>query len=198
MKTIEINLYKFEELSDEAKKKAIQECQENEYYLDYEWWDGIYEDATTIAGLMGIEIDKIYFNGFWSQGDGACFVGDYRYKTGALKAVKKYAPLDTYLHTIAERLQKLQKRYFYQLTATIKHRGHYYHENSNEIIIDTLNSDRYISDDTDEELTDILRDYMRWIYTQLNNEYDYLMSDESVSEHLIANEYEFTENGERY
>jgi hypothetical protein len=36
---------------------------------------------------------------------------------------------------------------------------------------------------------------MRWIYRQLEAEYDYRMSAESVEESILINEYEFDENG---
>jgi hypothetical protein len=50
----------------------------------------------------------------------------------------------------------------------------------------------------DEELAEALRAFMKWIYRQLEREYDYLTSDEAIAESIIANEYEFTEEGERY
>jgi len=37
---------------------------------------------------------------------------------------------------------------------------------------------------------------MRWIYRQLKTEYEYSVSDEVVAENIIANGYEFTEDGE--
>jgi hypothetical protein len=36
---------------------------------------------------------------------------------------------------------------------------------------------------------------MRWIYRQLEREYEWLMSDEQVDESIRINEYEFTEEG---
>jgi hypothetical protein len=42
MKTIEINLYKFEELSEEAQAKAIKNHQT---HSNYEWWDCIEMNA---------------------------------------------------------------------------------------------------------------------------------------------------------
>ena len=38
----------------------------------------------------------------------------------------------------------------------------------------------------------------RWLYRQLEAEYDYLTSDEAIDDSIIANEYTFTENGRRY
>ena len=49
----------------------------------------------------------------------------------------------------------------------------------------------------DNTLAELLRDFMNWIYQQLENEHDYLLSDEYVDDTIRANEYEFTENGKR-
>lgn len=38
---------------------------------------------------------------------------------------------------------------------------------------------------------------MRWIYRSLEAEYEYRQSDAVVDEDIRANEYEFTEGGER-
>lgn len=47
MRTIEVNLYSFDELSDEAKKKALDKlCDIN---TNYDWWDYTYDDAVNIG-----------------------------------------------------------------------------------------------------------------------------------------------------
>lgn len=43
-----------------------------------------------------------------------------------------------------------------------------------------------------------LRDLARWLYRQLEREYDYLTSDEAVDEAIVANEYSFTVDGKRF
>ena len=43
-----------------------------------------------------------------------------------------------------------------------------------------------------------LRDLARWLYRQLQSEYDHLTSDESVEDGIIANEYAFTAGGRRF
>ena len=54
MKTISINLYSFDELSEEIQQKVI----EKNYYInvDYGWWEFTYEDAANI-GLKLTEFD---------------------------------------------------------------------------------------------------------------------------------------------
>jgi hypothetical protein len=50
----------------------------------------------------------------------------------------------------------------------------------------------------DEIVTEALRDLTRWLYRQLQVEYDHLASDEAIEEGIIVNEYTFTEAGLRF
>lgn len=190
-------LYTFDELDDSAKETARQWYREGAF--NYDWYDCTIEDAKTIGKILGIDIDKIYFSGFCSQGDGACFTGSYSYAKGAAKAIRQYAGTDKTLHQIADDLQDIQRRYFYQLSANVEHSGHYYHEMCTSI---TVSDDRggygwSAPVEAEDGITEALRDFMRWIYRQLESEYDYLNSDEAVDESIAINEYTFDENGER-
>ena len=192
MRTVETHVFKFDELSEAAKEKARVWYRSGA--LDYEWWDCTVEDAKTIGALMGFDIDKVYFSGFCSQGDGACFVGGMEYAKGCAKAVKDYAPQDVELHRIASAWQALQARHFYKLTARVTKTDHRYsHENT--VSFDVYRDGDYAMADAEYAVKEIGRDFMRWIYRQLEKEYEYLNSDESVDETIRANEYEFTENG---
>ena len=71
-KVIEVEVYKWEELSQSAHQKAREwyiEC------MDYDWWDSVYEMSIEDGYEKGFCIDKIYFSGFYSQGDGASWIG---------------------------------------------------------------------------------------------------------------------------
>lgn len=194
MRTIKKTVFTYDELSEKAKKKARDWWREGG--MDYEWWDCIYDDAKFIGSLVGIEIDDIYFSGFSSQGDGASFTGTYRYVKGGSKALKAEAPTDKELHRIADQLQAVQRQNFYRLYASVSHRGRYLHSGYMSIDVkDTENCYRDLSG-ADEDITQLLRDFADWIYSQLNDEYDYLTSDEAVEESILANEYEFSEEGE--
>ena len=192
MRTIETTVYKFDELSDAAKQKALNA-----------WRDlGNFDDECTIdyckeaAKMFGLGIDKIYYSGFSSQGDGACFEGRYKYKAGALAAVKKAWPKWTALHDIVERLQAVQKRNFYRLAAVTKHRGHYYH--SGCMLIDAEDSENQYRDlkDAEDIVIDELRCFADLIYSALSDEFDYTQSDEYVTESIQCNDVEFTIDGE--
>lgn len=204
-RVMETTVYKFDELSERAKEKAREWFREGN--LDYDWWEFVYEDAERIAERLGIEFRThevklygggarhdscIYFRGFYSQGDGACFEGTYSYKKGSVKAIKEYAPQDKTLHSIAEGLYEIQRQHFYRVTASVKHSGHYCHAYCMDIEVDV--DGRYDKEASDG-VTELLRDFANWIYKQLEAEYDYRMSDEAVDQDIEANDYEFDEDG---
>lgn len=141
-----------------------------------------------------------YKSGFSSQGDGACFVGKYSYRKNGLKELKEYAPVDTELHSIGESLQAIQKRHFYNVEATVKHSGHYYHRFCTDISV--YRYDHQSGDETNfnesEEVIDLLRDFMLWIYNKLEEQYWYLVSEEAIIETIRSNDYDFTIDGKLY
>jgi hypothetical protein len=63
------------------------------------------------------------------------------------------------LHSIADRLQDVQKRNFYQLRAAISHRGHYFHEYCMDIDV-SRGSPTYqaMTDDAEDTVMEVLRD----------------------------------------
>ena len=84
MKTITIETYEFDELDDAAKEKA-RDWFRTASNDDTFWSECVLEEAEEQGVLMGIEFDrdrdhsaKIYWSGFCSQGDGACFAGTWR------------------------------------------------------------------------------------------------------------------------
>ena len=189
MRTIETSVYKYPELDERAKENA-REWFSRGVFSDSNDWECVYEDAKNIGALIGIEIDEIYFSGFSSQGDGASFTGRYSYVKGGLKVLKEYAPIDAELHRIAEALQAVQRQNFYKVRAKITVDGRYCH--SNTMRFENLEN-HY--EDVNSDVEQLLRDFANWIYCQLKNEYYYQTSDEYVEENILANEYEFYENG---
>lgn len=184
MKTIEYKLATFDELTDEQRAKALEH--HRNWNVRDEWWEYTYEDAKAIAALMGLEIDKIYFSGFWSQGDGACFEGTIRPAKGIVAAVKAYAPQDTELHSIAAGIAELQRVAFYTASAIVAQSGHYHHERSMSVDVDC---ERGKADEP--AWKDWCADFALWIYKRLESGYEFLTSDEAVAESLRANEVEF-------
>jgi len=139
---------------------------------------------------------RIWYSGFCSQGDGACFEGRYQYAAGATRAIRAHAPQDGELHRIADGLAAIQRRNFYQLSAGIRHEGRYYHEYTMAIAVEreavTMQD---MTPGADDLIVELLRDLARWLYRQLEQEYWYQLSDSVVDEAILANDYSFTEDG---
>lgn len=203
-------VYTYDELDDRAKEKAREWFAEL-VFSDSCDWEFVYGDAEHMASIIGITIDDrpcktiggatrhepcIWFSGFSSQGDGACFEGSYRYKKGAVKAIKAECN-DEELVRIATELQAVQRRNFYRLYATCAHRGCYNHSGCMSVDVeDSENQYRDLNGD-DEVVAQLLRDFADWIYSQLERDYNYQTSDEVVEENILGNEYEFYQSGER-
>ena len=194
MKTHTITTYDFNELSDAAKQTALNEVRDFNVN-DSDWSEQAIEDAKYLGAMIGITIDKVLFSGFSSQGDGACFIGSYDYVKGGTSRLKKLgAPKDLELHAIADRLLEIQRSNRYSVSAQISdHTTNYYHENT--VWIDVQGC---AHEDDDDNTRKALRDFMRWIYKSLENEYDYLREDAQVEEAIGANDYQFREDGKIY
>ncbi|MTH66522.1 MULTISPECIES: antitoxin of toxin-antitoxin stability system [Paracoccus] len=208
---IEITVYHFDELPEAGKDNARAWYREGAF--DHDWYGAVYEDFQRIAEILGIRLRTrasrlmgggtsespcIWFTGFWSQGDGAAWEGSYSFSKGACSAIRSYAPRDEELHRIADALLAIQRRNFYQLQAEVRHRGNYYHAFTMDISV-TRESPvgQDLTEGAESAVIDLLRDLARWLYRQLEQEYDYLSSDAAVDEALLANGYTFTESGRR-
>ena len=207
---IEKTIYQYNELSDSAKERAREwyRTGDDNFEFDAEY---VYEDAARIATLMGIDLERtsvslmggghrykptIYYSGFWSQGDGACFECTYKYAKGAVKAVTaECGGQDKELIRIAKGLQDVQRKHFYKLVASSKHRGHYYHSGCMEVEVRHYDDEYRDIGDAEDEITQLLRDFADWIYERLEDAYEYRTSDEVVEENILANDYEFNEDG---
>ena len=181
MREMNVMVYSFDELSEAAQERALNEFRDINVE-DGDWWmDSVYDTIRTAGKLIGLEIDGIYFDP-----DLYCiFNADYRYVRGAVKAVcKEFSRADA-LHKVARDLQDLQKRHFYSLSCAVTEgRSMNYYR-----------CFRFGEDYECDDLGDILDDFAHWARILLRDEYEYLTSDEAVKEMIEANEYEFTEDG---
>ena len=209
---VEITVYTIDELSGAAKEAARAWYRES--CLDYEWYDFVYEDFQTICGILGVTLrtspvrlygggtrDKpqVCFTGFHSPGDGASFSGHYSHAKRAAEAIRAHAPKDHELHRIADALQAVQRRNFFQLHASIAQRGRYCHEYTMTIEIERDSPTwQPPTDDAEDTIIEAMRDLARWLYRQLSAEYEHLTSDEAIDETLAANESTFTASGEYF
>lgn len=192
-----VTYYQYDELSDEAKEKvrdAMRDCN-----VDYDGWhEGVYDTVKTASALIGIDIEEMYFTGFSSQGDGACFNSSYSYMPdwraklrgefgGAL--LGKFEPFGQWL-------EKIQRVANYEVTANTRHNGHYYHAYCMDVDVDETHE---LSDTTfdavESEVTECMRNLAKLLYKMLEDEYDCQTSDDAVEDTIRSNEWEFSKEG---
>lgn len=199
MRTITTNIYMYSELSDAAKAKARDWWREASAHDNY-FVEPVIDEAKEFGALLGIDIERVGFSGFSSQGDGAHFVGRWRADECTPAGVAKLvdaASQDKALHAIARKLLQLA----YQAPGAsyrVKHSGHYSHAHCTDF--DFEFGYEGATDAPAEWEADVMqasRDYMNWIYRQLEAAYNDEQSDENVAEVIQANEYEFTADGKR-
>jgi len=171
MKTIEIQLYKFDELSEAAQETAI--FNQSDINVDYDWWDSVYEDAKNV----GLVIDG--------------FVLDY----GKINATFENGGEDTARAIIAEHgkecdTYKLAEQYLSAKAEILTNM---------EDIIDDENSYSYELEGDMEQLSDdFLVDLKGEYLSILQKEFEYLTSKEQIIETIKSNDYDFTEDGDIY
>ena len=172
MKTIKIEVYEFDELSEEAKEKA------RDWYrygaLDYEWWDYIYDDAENV----GIKITE--FDLDRQRSAEGSFTDDGIYC--ANKILEEHGE-DCESHNTAQGFLK-ERDTFIDL-APRDEDGEFKEPYALDANLDHVEA---------EFLKSILEDYS----ILLRKEYEYVLSDESVDENIRANEYTFTKEGKRF
>lgn len=183
-------LFQFRELSPEAQKKALEE--NNQINVDFwEWDEAVKENAKERLESAGYNSPRIFYSGFSSQGDGACFTTESIDVAQLLKAAK------------IEKRFPLIAKYPYNITAHISHNAHYYYATSTSVDVQQVDySDNEALALEIEALTAFIEEEREKlgnaIYRELEAEYEYQTGDEAIAETLIANEYEFLESGRRF
>ena len=168
MRTVEIKVYSFSELNEEAKEKAINNLLD--INVDHSWWELTYEDAETIGlKLSGFELDRnrhatgeftisaseVAQNIFNNHG------GDCKTYKSAQEFMNEWQPIfNDYMDEDGENFESSE-------------------------------SEDKMNDLESEFLQSLLEDYS----IMLQNECDYLMSEAAIIETIEANQYEFTEDG---
>ena len=213
---IETTVYEINELPEAAKARAREWYIHNVLNNDTHWYEVVFHDFQTIGGILGITLRThpettgaqgqttpgrlcIWFRGFDQQGDGASFEGEWKDGTDGCRRIRQHAPRDKKLHEIADALAAAQRPNFYELAATITHQGRESHEYSMRIEIDR-NGDagREPTEGSAEAVKEALRNLARWLYRQLEAEYDNETSDSVVDKAIEANDVPFTANGEAF
>ena len=170
------------------------------------WHDYVYEDFKREMDAIGIEVDEMYFSGFSSQGDGACFEG-------------RVSDWPKFLESIGYTCPALIGLAAEAWGFSVVHRGHYYHENCTHFSSDMVSPDDYSESEMDEfvyahspystdiqnaafvailqgynfsslhdEFEEEFKRHMRALYNQLEAEYDHLTTDEAILDSLEIND----------
>ena len=223
MEVRQYSVFTFEELPENIQEIAIDNLRD--INVDYDWWEYTIDYYKDLLASAGFENADIAFSGFWSQGDGASFTADcdaqkilnsmffenegqisWLIKKGlhekAMEEIKRW----NLWFTMAENhgsihfsINRNSSRYSHENTISpdVEIDGDY--QDSGEWKSGVWNS-VFMSKVNWEALQSMFEEYAReWcrkIYKGLEAEYEYLTSEETVKETILANEYFFTENGE--
>ena len=169
---VTFKVFEFEELSDEAQKRAIEQFRYMN--VDYGWWDSVYDMAEEIGFTI------------------TSFDIDYR---SIIKGELNLSILDSFKlirknWSRNSELYKISKDYVRDFIKA------YREMKAND---DELTVEDFIDED---EARDLECEYKKAILEEfisiLRKEYDYQTSDEAIGIFLIDNEYEFYQNGKKY
>ena len=166
MKTQQINLYEFEELSEEAKVKALDNHNENN---DYDFLsDDLTEYLSQLLEENGIKGEaKLFYSLGYCQGDGVCFEGNFEFK-GVNISVKHSG---NYYHSNSVNIEAD------------------FEDNGDELKNDLIEA---VENDFKIVFKEICDKIEKTGYSQI----EYENSEEAFKELCEANEYTFEANGE--
>ncbi len=175
VRVIETPVFNFEDLDDKAKDVARNWYREGA--LDHDWWDSTFEDAETIGlKITSFEIDR-----------GRYAEGEFKFFGGA----EQCAGLILQNHGDQCETYKTAKQYLADLAKLNAEIEAVDGDDETNCEYETWQDKR--GELNDEFLKSLLEDYS----IMLQQECDYLLSDEAVDESIEANEYTFTAEGKR-
>ena len=175
MKIIETKVYQFDELTESAKEKAIEELYD--INVDFDWWDCTYEDAKTIGlDISGFDLGRSNF----------C-AGDL------IEDIEKVVDLIIENHGKACQTFRDARQYKKDRTELVI-------KFSDGIDTNTVAEDNEddFDDDCDELDAEFLKSLLEDYRIILSKEYDYLTSREAIEDTIKANEYDFAEDGKLF
>lgn len=207
MKTIKLNIFELDELSKEARLKALEAFAD--FNIDDDWYRFNLENFAALGKLLGltIPVKDIYFRGFYSQGDGSGFSADVDLPS-LFKAIKSAEWINEYPNTglefvlppVRPLVLKLIENATIDVIASIKKPRSYYGVSAEVTDYLPQRQPHYIHiENESEKLETWLQEFAdllnRFLYKSLEQEYDYLTSEEAIVESIKANEYFFTADG---
>jgi hypothetical protein len=201
MRTITKTIFTFDELSNNAKQKVLND---NRYtFVEHDnWWDGIYEIWIEKLAEYGMNItaNNIHFSGFSSQGDGASFTCD----SFDMDKLSRYIDSITTTHSIeyGKYIRWIEQCGMSCGLSFDRTDRMYYHHNTVNMYYASPCKYKGKAYDIVEDfftLVDNLRiSICKDMYNDLQNEYNYYTSDERIIEYLNDSGNEYYEDGTLY
>ena len=195
-KIIEEMVFTIDELKEqfpEVYKKVI----ENQWYInvDHDWYDFIEEDFINQLEKIGFYDVELRFSGFYSQGDGASFSGNWYKNRVDLSKVNIEDIHSDNIKNLYSSLVDFTNLYI-DGSLCITTSGHYCHENTMSIDGEAyITEDReFIEFDFDPILSEC-KCIACEIYRSLEDEYEHLTSETGILETLQCNDYYFDLSG---
>jgi hypothetical protein len=187
MRTIETKVYKFSELPDEAQGKALDNLRD--INVDHEWWDidgllDLTEDEMNKVGIEPGEIEDVLFS---------YKINEFDLERG------QYLQLDNVIVNNDEAFRK-----FLKIPKELWDQCSYYFVNETryanvclELTADKDDDSMLTKEEENilERAIEIMADKIHAAWVALRNDYEWLISDEAIKDTILANEYEFYENG---
>lgn len=185
----------FQALPDNVREDVVEKRRywnvEDEY-----WHEHLIDDFKKGMAELGIRANMVYFSGFCSQGDGACFDGRIDDKT-KLFALPEFAAFKEFAHSLYNVTWSSRGNYCHEETLSFEFS---LNEESEPWELDYDNPLRYQVDKIayddamalmakfEPVFTEWIKSKCRELYNTLEEEYDYQTEDEQVVESLIAND----------
>ena len=180
-------------LPDDVQERLLEE--HRDLNVLHDWSDETIAEFKAKALALGIDVDDVYWSGFWSQGDGACFTGRIADWSKFLAAVKPDIDpaVGGWVYDNSTRMR-------------IRTRGSYCHSGTmtTEFEFQDLDQPPDLEDlqlslwrvltkngnilyEMERDILAYLRDLADGLYRDLEKEYEDLTSDEAVVDALLAN-----------
>tara|TARA_B100000674_G_C37760488_1_gene877680 strand:+ start:424 stop:1029 length:606 start_codon:yes stop_codon:yes gene_type:complete len=181
-KQVQITIFTFDELPKESQQSLIERFRQD-FEPDY---SNVYDEfIIDMSEQYGADIkeDDIQWTGFWSQGDGACFICDFDQEV--------IEPI------LRDALSEDDRKHLDQLSVELSQASSirtgpsnfYSHENTVTgdiwfVCPDDTNLNADIIQTMESRLTEIIRDACRDLYQRLEAEYDRATSDNALIEEI--------------
>lgn len=155
------------------------------------WYDSLIEDffCDTICPHFGLSVSykDVGFSGFWNQGDGASFTGLFYLCDVSPTELKAALPTEVELHQLVEELAELAEAHP-KIQGSISRMSSLYSHSNTMTIGDYSSDEGYYNEETEAfadaevALLSIFRQLADWLYSRLNENYDFYLADATASQ----------------